>query len=420
MKKSSLSLALLPLVPLSLATLSSANAAGRTSSLNWEHSLTTRTDYSKYPVARLKIYNNWTPTRHRMLVKYNVLGLGAQSNWASKNYGPSFSMPNFDPSRILSRASYHHGTFGSIERLDDDKFIMYNSQTGEYYSEPRDATMKRLRFDPWKKIAPELSKQDPPSFTPEQRARLGQEVRAGVKPFLKKAFKSYFRALPESRVFDVGGEKISTRGYRMTLLVNAGSFESKAKWLRLNFEWWLAPAAPGDEVLASYGARYLADLNGRHGLTTSMWMNEAAPVMWEMMPQELHQAVATFLPKGIPFVGTGENAFKMGGAPVYLAATLAPPPGDEKLSSTGNVRIEMQLNKRDTRTLDNQVFEAPPEYKKASLEPFFTAFDESMNMIQSLYDDEMRLSDASASNRTQPRYSWDAMRQVLRALNETR
>jgi hypothetical protein len=422
--------------------------------LNWEHTLTTRTSRSKYPVAKFKIYNNWTPSQHRFLVKYNVLGLGSQANMLSQRYGSTFSMPDFDPARLLGQAaSYHHGTLGIVERLNDDKLIAYSSEAGAYFIEPRKALFKRVRLDPWKKLAPELSKEDPPAFTPQQRRRLGREVRSVVRPILKDVFRSYFRAIPESRTFDVAGEKIEARGYRMAMLFNAGSRYEGEKWVRMNAEWWLAPSTPGDEVLQTYGTRYISDLNELHGFTTSMWINEMLPVLWEMMPQAMHQAVATFMPTGLPLGVTGDSAFRITGAPVYAALTLAPPPtqryarcpkcGEMHVAIPGQtvsntVRVEAQLNRRDTRTLDKQIFAAPPEYKKESLQPILKEWDEGMEMLQSLFDSEVRLSDrgdsqngrlaladnsrscgASTLNATsalRPQYSWGAMKEYLRAV----
>jgi hypothetical protein len=427
---------------------------GENQFLNWEHTLTTRTSQAKYPVAKFKIYNNWTPSQHRFLVKYNVLGLGSQANILSRRYGSAFSMPDFDPARLLNQvASYHHGTLGIVERLNDDKIIAFSSEAGAYFIEPRKALFKRVRLDPWKKLAPELSKEDPPALTPEQRRRLGREVRSVVRPILRDVFRSYFRALPETRTFNVAGELIPARGYRMTMLFNAGGRYEGEKWVRVNAEWWLAPSMPGDEVLQTYGTRYITDLNELHGLTTSMWINEMMPVLWEMMPQAMHQAVATFMPTGLPLGVTGDNAFRTTGAPVYAALTLAPPPtqryakcpkcGEMHVAVPGQtvsntVRVEVQLNKRDTRTLDKQVFAAPPEYKKESLQPILKEWDEGMEMLQSLFDNEVRLSDRSvtqngrlaradtstrcdastlnATSALQPEYSWSAMKEYLRAV----
>jgi hypothetical protein len=147
-----------------------------------------------------------------------------------------------------------------------------------------------------------------------------------------------------------------------------------------------------------------------------MWMNESMPILWEMMPQAMHQALATFLPSGLPLVFTDESTARVNGAPVYAAVTIEPPRGDEGLSKTGTIRLEVQLNKRDTRPLGPQLFEAPPEYKKDSIQPVLKEWDEGIESVQSLFDEDTRLSDASAVSGAGPRYSWSAMRSVLRAL----
>jgi hypothetical protein len=405
------------LAPLARADEASSESEKLTSTsqfLSWEHTLTTRTAKSKNAVARLKIYNNWTPDRHRLLVKYNVLGLGAQHNWVSEKIGPAFSMPDFDASRIASRASYHYGALGIVTRHDDDRLIAYSSEAGdhgEYFSEKKSALLKRLRFDPWKKLAPELSKTDPPSLTLEQRRRLGGEVRAVLRPILKDVFKAYFRAVPQPRRFNVSGEAIEARGYRLSVLINSGDRYDGAQWMRANFEWWLAPSTPGDDAARAFGAKSFVAMRQLHGPTTSMWINEMLPVMWQLMPAELHQAVATLMPTGLPSVA---NPSASPGAPVYAAMTLSPAKGQEKFDDTGTIRVELQMVKREMRALDAKIFEAPPEYEKESLEPILKGYEEGIGMMQSVFDEEMRLSDTRGLPTAKPKYSWNALREYLR------
>ncbi len=384
--------------------------------LSWEHTLITRTAKAKHAVAKLKIYNNWTPSRHRIMVKYNVLGLGAKTSWVSKQIGPSFSMPDFNPGRFLGKgADYHHGTLGLINRLDDDKVLAYSSEAGSYFQHPRTALMKRLRFDPWKKVAPDLSKQAPPSLTPEQRARLGSEVRALAKPFMKDVVRSFFRVIGQKRTFNVAGEKIEAQGYRLAVMFNAGDRYNGAKWFRVNLEWWLAANNPTDDVRTAFLQQDLADVHVLGGFTTSMWMNEMAPVMWQTLPKEVHQATATLFPEGLPWDG---GRLQTAGVPVYVAMTVVPPKGEADFNDTGSIRVEIQLNRRNTNKLDLSVFDAPAQYKKESIEPMLKEYDEAVEGMQSAFDEQLKLSDASSATEGsgKPRYSWRALREYLNAV----
>jgi hypothetical protein len=191
-------------------------------------------------------------------------------------------------------------------------------------------------------------------------------------------------------------------------------------------------------------------------------MNESLPIMWEMMPQAMHQALATFMPTGLPIDFGSGTAFRVSGAPVYAGLTLAAPPtprykrcpkcGEAHIpvpgqTVTNTVRVEVQLNKRDTRALDKRVFSAPPEYKKESIQPVLSQWEEGMDMIQSVFDEDMRLSDSGVSRgnsvrgnsargsmalqrssargastacgqstlaASKPRYSWSAMKNYFR------
>lgn len=399
--------------------------------LSWEHSLVTRSSKSKHALARVKIFNNWTNGKHRLLVKYNVAGLGGSNDVFAQYYGAAFSMPSFDPERVAAKISYHNGALGLVQNLTDDKIIAYSSDAGEhgeYFSENRKALMKRLRFDPWKKIAPELSKAEVPKLTGEQRERLGREVRALTRPMLKNVLKTYFRPLPKTRVFTAGTEKVEARGYRMTILLNAGGYYGDAQWTRIATEWWLASPTPGDAPAIKFFAQTLADYRDLGGPTTSMWLNESLPVMWSSMPQELHQALGTVLPDALAELDGSTPGFKLGGTPVYAAATITekkpkmkrcpdcgqmhvPVPGQ---FSEETLRVEMQLRSRHTHPLAARVFDAPAEYKKESLEPILKEWDEAVSAMQSAFDGETLLS---AAPHAAPAPSWRALRDYVQKSN---
>ena len=405
--------------------------------LSWEHTLTTRASTSKHALAKLKIYNNWTPGKHRLLVKYNVAGLGAADDFIGRNYGSSFSMPTFDASRISEKAAYHNGTLGLVTNLDADKLLAYSSESGEhgeYFIENRKALMKRLRFDPWKKIAPELSKSDVPKLSAEQRNRLGAEVRAALRPALKRVLKTYFRPVKQSRIFNVAGEKIEARGFRLTVLMNAGGYGSNEEWVRTAFEWWLAPEMEGDGIERGFLGKVLRDHRELGGPTTSMWMNETLPLMWASMPKEFHSALATLLPQALSgdVAQDGSTPIMTGGTPVYAAATVIQskprlgrcpdcgqyhvPLGGAKQSES--IRLELQLKNRSTRALSPAIFDAPAEYKKEPLEPLLKEWDDRVKLFQGMYDENTLLSQApvetGSGHRAPAQYSWRALKDYNR------
>lgn len=398
--------------------------------LSWEHTLTTRSSQSKHALAKLKIYNNWASGKHRLLVKYNVAGLGGSNDMMAQYYGAAFSMPSFDPARTVAKLSYHNGALGLVQNLEADKIIAYSSDAGEhgeYFSEKRKALMERLRFDPWKKLAPELSKAEVPKLTGEQRERLGREVRALTRPMLKSVLKTYFRALPQRRVFTAGTEKIEARGYRMTMLLNAGGYFSDAQWMRVACEWWLAAPAPGDAPAIKFFGQALAGYRELGGPTTSMWLNESLPLMWTSMPQEFHQAMNTLVPDALAEMD-GSTPVTIGGTPVYAAATVieqkpkmtrcpdcgqmhVPVPGQ---FTTQSLRVEMKLQSRNARPLAARVFEAPADYKKESLEPILKEWDQTTEMMQSAFDGKTLLSQAPHEA---PTYTWRALRDYVQKSN---
>jgi hypothetical protein len=398
--------------------------------LSWEHALTTRSSKSKHALAKAKIYNNWTNGKHRLLVKYNLAGLGGSNDMFAQYYGTAFSMPSFDPVRAAAKFSYHNGALGIVQNLQDDKLIAYSSDAGdhgEYFSEDRKALMKRLRFDPWKKFAPELSKEEVPRLTIEQRERLGREVRALTRPMLKNVLKTYFRPLPKTRIFTAGAEKVEARGYRLTMLLNAGGYYGAEQWMRVATEWWMAAPTPGDAVAIRFFGQALADYRELGGPTASMWINESLPVMWSSMPQEFHQAMNTVLPNALAEID-GAVPFKLGGTPVYAAATViekkpkmkkCPDCGQMHVPIPGqfteeSLRVELQLRSRSTQPLAARVFDAPAEYKKESLEPILKEWDEAQKAMQGIFDGNPLLSQAPHAA---PTYTWRALHDYVQKSN---
>jgi hypothetical protein len=76
--------------------------------LSWEHTGTLRVSKQKQPMLRFKMYNNWTPQRHRLLFNYsvhNLAGLGRISDQIPM--GPTFltSLSSASPLGALSPTS---------------------------------------------------------------------------------------------------------------------------------------------------------------------------------------------------------------------------------------------------------------------------------------------------------------------------
>jgi hypothetical protein len=260
------------------------------------------------------------------------------------------------------------GSVTFVQRFDDGQFLAYTSFSKQYVGEPIKEAIEKARFDPWKTLAPKLSKELPPSFTAAQRARLGAEVRALIWPFMKNTFKIYFRPLPEKRTFS----GMEGNGYRLTMLMNSQSpFSNGNQWFRVSAEWWIANTLPGDEIVGQL--REAADKTvGRDPKrSTSIWLNEMPWLMWEMLPEELHQAFFTLMPRFDTPVDSPE--FRRANMPLYGAISIQPPNGmrDEK----GDLRIEVKLTRRGQETLPDHIWQAPTGYKRVPLDDIMKQFE---------------------------------------------
>jgi hypothetical protein len=144
-----------------IAVLGLSTAAAR-ADVTWEHTGTVRISNAKAPLGQIKLYNTWTPQRHRVLLKYAVSPKVASLPMRSMDM---FPVSTLAPAPRGNSGFKNFGSIGFVQRLDDDRVLAYDSQTRHYISEPRRALLQRLRFDPWKKLAPELSAQAPPTLT---------------------------------------------------------------------------------------------------------------------------------------------------------------------------------------------------------------------------------------------------------------
>ena len=343
--------------------------------VSWEHRISVRMGKSKKPLFTAKMYNDWSGRKQRTM--FSV---------ASNAFGGALNMPGAIPTvQTWSGLSALGGagvykipsspkTNGPIQAaiiydLEADRYISYATPTRQYTSEAWTPLLKRLRFDPWKKAAPGLSQGETPSLTPEQRERLGAEVRATYSAWLKKVVKMYFRPLSETRTFN----GIEGHGYRMTWLMNVGATKAP-QWIRFNAEWWLGNDLQGDEEVRAFQNDSRALLKTAGWPSTSMWINEMAPVMWRMMPTSLHESLETLMPPA----GSPREGF--GGTPLVMHFTVVPP-ALARASMGGDFHADIELASRSTNAVPERVFQAPAGYKKIDSEPVYKQYDAVMNQI---------------------------------------
>lgn len=355
--------------------------------VQWEHTITARVSTLKDPLLKASVISSFTPQRYRFDLRFDMQGV------AQSGLGHIAMRPTSD-ANCLPALPKHPDKFdiSSIHRYDDDTVIAYSSMKKEYRTDSFDTVLQKLRFDPWKKLAPRLSKEQPPKLTPAHRARLGAEVRSTLRPFLKPVLRTYFRPLPNQRTFD----GITGRGYRMTWLMNAGGMKpAQAQWMEIAFEWWLAPQLPGDEDVRGIRKMYVDKMNALPYAwpTASMWLNESLPVLWQCMPQELLQAWETVRP--------ADGSFS--GMPLRCYITIKPP--SMVRAAAGDLRIEMALTKRSTEALPAALFDAPAGYEK---KPFVAPWDELEKAMK------QHLPPAIKSHTADAGLTWQAWRECTR------
>lgn len=253
-----------------------------------------------------------------------------------------------------------------VQRLDDDRILGWSPQARQYIDEPLRSLPKRLRLNVWEKLDPSISATDIPQLTPEQRARLGAEVRAAVSPITKKLTRFYFRPLPEKRVIN----GMNSHGYRLTAMINGGS----EGWVRISSEWWLADEMPGDEEVRSFVQSAFQIKKEVGGPTASMWLNEIPYVVLAAFPKEFHQAWHSFVGE------QSTTSYGFQGTPVQFFLTVTPPPVARMM--TGDIRLTVELKKRDTTAVDDTLFDAPKDYKRVEIEPFLKMAENGMKMAQ--------------------------------------
>jgi len=338
--------------------------------VSFEYTSSSRVEGQKQPLSQVKSYVSVQPGRVRKLIKYAV-DMPTPPGSAGCGCGPSSPFDSF----FARLGGYHTGGIGFVVDRNNDKFIAYSSELNGYIEQPRLEFLKQLRFDPFSKIDPELSKTIPPQLSPQQRERLGREIGSAARAFLKDNMRIYFRPLQGSRNFK-SLDGVATHGYRMTMLFNMSPPGLPPAWSRTSSEWWIADPLPGDNLVRQLTAERFSDLQRIGGFSTSMWINESLPILWEALPQELRDAVQTYMP-----LPPSSHAW-YSGTLVYLAVT----------SDTGNIglsngitRTEMKLTHRSTAAVRDSLFLAPGTYEKQDLAP---ALEMYKKMSASLLDSD--------------------------------
>ncbi|PQV62746.1 hypothetical protein B1R32_12331 [Abditibacterium utsteinense] len=291
------------------------------------------------PLVSFSLRNEWSGEKHRAL-------LGVDASNAVKTIAPANTKPAKAEMQI-------------IERLDDDHLIISSPQSKTYFDEPYKSLKGRLRLNFWEALGSDLSAENVPQLTREQRQRLGQELRAVITPLTKNVSRTYFRAIPEKRI--IGG--LSSRGYRYTSMVNVSTDKKSPQWVRAAAEWWLADGLAGDEEIRSFTqSANQIKLDGG-GATASMWANETYPILWEAAPVEAHQALASL-------IGNFDSPnFGFQGTPVQFFVTFTPPP-TAQMGMGGDVRFSLELQNRSTDNVNSAIFEAPTGAQRIEIEPF--------------------------------------------------
>lgn len=303
------------------------------------------------PIVTFKNYTSVEDGRIRKLTNYiiNAPKMPLSAKEESKS-----------PLAFLAHAgAYNTGGIGVMIDRKNDKFMLFSSEAKSYIEQPYREFLKQIRFDPFSKVAPNLSKEAPPELTKEQRQRLGAEVNAVAKAFLKNNVKVYFHALPKSRNFKVL-DGVPTHGYRMTILFNKSKAGQPARWGKVASEWWVADSLPGDDMIRDFTGGMFDDIKNNGGLTTSMWLNESLPLIWNSLPQQFRDAVETIMP-----LPPAKDAWYKGTL-VYLAVTA-----DLRKTNAAHPvisRTEITLTKRSTGAIRDSIFLPPAGYQKMDID----------------------------------------------------
>ena len=314
--------------------------------VSWQHSgrISMGTGASSQTVAAFDFDNQWSGANHRAFLKYDATTMADDAM--------SMGAPMADDKMAKNELTF-------IERLDDDRLIIAVPAAESYIDEPYSTLKQRLRLNIWEGLDPTLGNGEIPTLTTEQRERLGHEIRASLSPFTQRLTRVFFRELPNRRTI----KGLNCRGYRFSYLINT-SGQAKGEWARMNAEWWLADTLPGDQEISDFTQRANKIKTDGGPLTQSMWVNEYFPVLWQVAPPELHQALQSL----VGYEGSANYGFQ--GTPTQLFVTIQAPKKPSMMSkSDETVRFALELKDRSTSSVAPAIFNAPTGLKKQPIEP---------------------------------------------------
>ena len=304
--------------------------------------------------------NSWSGANHRTHLSYDATALADDGEMMDSTMTMGNAM-----NRSMAR-----GEINFIERLDDDRVVVSVPQANTYVEEPYSTLKERLRLNIWQGLDPSLDKGDIPELTGPQRERLGHELRALYSPFTRRLTRTFFRELPNRRTI----KGLSCRGYRYTTLVNVSGKPGGSGWARLAAEWWLADTLPGDQEIVDFTQRANTIKTEGGPPTNSMWINEYAPVLWQVAPPELHRALQSL----IGYEGATNYGFQ--GTPAQFFATFALP--KTAYTSDGeSVRFLLELKNRAQTPFASAVFSSPTNLKRQPIEPFLKLAQNGMKQL---------------------------------------
>ena len=310
-------------------------AASARADVSWEHS--GAVSVGGVPLVKFNLRNDWSNQNHRGRFFVDATGLAAMG-------APTQS------AKV---------TLDCIERLDDDKLIIAPKMAGQnaqYIEEPYSTLKSRLSFNLWEGLDEELGREPVPALTPEQRRRLGRELRASISPLSKRFSRQYFRVLPQKRMI-MGME---STGYRYTSLLIIPERGAPSQTLRANIEFWLASPQDGDAEILGFTTAANALKSGPP--TNSMWINEYFPIIYETMPDELQKTIEAMIGD------KNKPGFGYRGTPMQVFVTVTPPPS--AAMGIGDIRLAVNLKSRSTSAIDQAIFQAPTDAKRVEVEPY--------------------------------------------------
>lgn len=317
--------------------------------VSWQHTgrVTATTPGGNETLLTFNFDNSWSGANHRAHFKYDASALADDGMIDS-------TMTLGD----ATQASMARGELNVIERLDDDSLVVSVPTANTYVEEPYSMLKERLRLNIWQGLDSSLDKGDIPELTQEQRARLGHELRALYSPFTRRLTRTFFRQLPNRRVI----KGLNCRGYRYTTLVNVSGKPGGNGWTKLAAEWWLADVMPGDQEIGDFTQRANKLKTDGGPPTNSMWLNEYAPVLWQVAPPELHRALQSL-------VGYEESAtYGFAGTPAQFFVTFTLP--KTAYTSDGQaVRVVLELQSRTQTSVAPAIFQTPTTLKRQPIEP---------------------------------------------------